>query len=62
MSLVQRRGVGDTLAALLRGEGVDEEMGRTDQALLHGGSRLDGKQFIHQLGINALAKLGQGFG
>ena len=62
MSLVQRRGIGDALAALLRGEGIDEQMSRTDQSLLHGNSRLDGEQFIHQLGIDAAAKLRQRFG
>ena len=62
MSLVERGGVSDALAALLRGEGIDEQMGRTDEALLHGGSRLDGEQLIHQRAINALAELGQRFG
>jgi hypothetical protein len=46
LSLVQRGGVGDALAALLRREGVDEQMGRADEALFHGGSRLDGDQLI----------------
>jgi hypothetical protein len=62
LSLVKRGGVGDALAALLRGEGINKQMGRTDESLLHSGSRLDGYQLIHQLCIDAVAKLGQGLG
>jgi hypothetical protein len=59
VSLVQRRGVGDALTALLCGAGGDEQMGGTDEALLHGGSRLDGDQLVQQLGSDALAERGQ---
>jgi hypothetical protein len=49
----------DALAALLRGKRVDEQMGRTDQALFHGCSRLKSEQLIPQRGIEALAELRQ---
>ena len=62
MGLVQRRGIGDTLTPLLRGEGIDEQMGRTDKALVHRGSGLDGPQLIHQGLVDTAAKLRQGFG
>jgi hypothetical protein len=62
LRLVQRAGVGDTLAALLQWEGVNGQMSQADEPLLHSGSRLDGKQLIYQLGIEAVAELGQGFG
>ena len=62
MSLVQRGGVGDALAALLHREGVDEQMRWADEALFHGGRCLDGDQLIHQLCIETLAELGQGLG
>ena len=62
MSLVESRSIGDPLAALFNRKGIDEEVRRADQPLLHSGRRLDGQQFVHQDFIKALAKLGQGFG
>ena len=62
LSLVERGGVRDTLAALLGRERINEQMSRTDEIWFHGGSRLDGQQFIHQRRIDAAAKLNQGFG
>lgn len=62
MRLVQRGGVGDALAALLRGAGIDKQRGRADEALWHGGRRLDGHQRLQQLCIDAVAELGQGRG
>lgn len=58
MGLVQRCGIGDALTALLRGEGVDEQMGRADEPLFHGGSRLDRYEVVHQVLINATPELG----
>lgn len=60
LRLVQRGGGGDALAALLRGEGINKQRGRADEALWHGGSRLDGRQLIHQCCIDAVAERGQG--
>ena len=62
MGLVQRCGIGDALTALLRGEGVDEQMGRADEPLFHGGSRLDRYEVVHQVLINATPELGERFG
>ena len=62
MSLVEGRGIGDPLAALFRGKGIDEEVGRADKPLVHRSGSLDGQQFVHQGLIKALAKLGEDFG
>jgi hypothetical protein len=50
------------LAPLFRREGIHKEVRRADQPLVHRGSGLDGQECIHQGFVNALAKLGQGFG
>ena len=62
MGLVQRRGIGDALTPLLRGEGIDAQMGRADKAFVHRGSGLDGPQLLHQGLVDTAAKLRQGFG
>ena len=60
MSLVERGGVRDTLAALLGRERINEQMRRTDETLFHGIRCLDGQQLLHQRRIDAAAKLGGG--
>lgn len=62
MSLIQRRRIGDALAALLRREGVHQEMGGADEAGLHGRCRLNGHERVHQVLIDTTTELGQGFG
>ena len=62
MGLVQRRGIRDALTALLRGKGIDKQMGRADKPRLHGGSRLDRYEVLHQVLINAMPELRQRFG
>jgi len=37
-------------------------MRRTDEARIHGGSRLDGNELIHEALVNAAAKLAEGLG
>ena len=59
MSLIQRGRVIDALAALLAGKGVDHQVRRADQTVLHRGRRLDRQQFRHQRFIEATAKLGE---
>ena len=61
MSFVQGRGIGDALRALLRRKGIDQQMGRADEPVLHGGGGLNGHQLVHQIGIDAAAELRQGF-
>ena len=61
MGLVQRRGIRDALTALLRGKGIDKQMGRADKPRLHGGSRLDRYEVVHQVLIHATTELGQRF-
>jgi hypothetical protein len=62
LSLIPRRCIIDTRAALLTGTGIDHHVGRADQTVLHGGGRLDRQQFLHQRCIEATAKLGEHFG
>ena len=62
MRLVPRGGIGDPLAALFRGKGVDQEVGRAHQAFFHRSRRLDRNEFIHQGLVETASKLGQGFG
>ena len=62
MSLVKGGGIGDALAALFRGKGIDEEMRWADQALVHRGGGLESQQLIYQGIVNTAAKLRQGFG
>ena len=59
---VEGRGISDPLAALFRGKGIDEEVGRADKPLVHRSGGLDGQQVVHQGLIKALAKLGEDFG
>lgn len=61
MSLVERRGIRDPLATLCRRKGLDDQMGRADETLLHGRSRLNGQQIVHQGFVHAAAKLGEPF-
>jgi hypothetical protein len=51
----------DALAPLLAGKGVDHQMRRADQTILHCGRRLDRQQFLQQWGIAATAKVGKPF-
>jgi hypothetical protein len=62
LRLVKRGGVGDPLAPLLSGKGIDEQMRRADQPRRHGSGGLDGQQFIDQGLVEPAAKLGQRFG
>ena len=62
LRFIQRGGIRDPLTALFTRKGVDDKMRRTDQALLHGGSGLDGDQFIHKGLVNTAAKLAQRLG
>ena len=48
------------MTALLTREGVDDEMGRANQACLHGGGGLDRDEFIHKRLIDATAKFTEG--
>lgn len=62
MSPVKRVGVVNALAALLGGEGIDQEMSRADEPLVHGRGGLDRDQFIHQRLVHAATKVGQSLG
>ena len=62
MELCTGGDIGDALAALFRGKGIEEQMRRADQALVHSGGGLDGQQLIHQGFVNSAAKLRQRFG
>ena len=57
LCFIQRRGIGDPLTPLFTRKGIDDEMRRADQALLHGGSGLDGNELIHEGLVKAAAKL-----
>jgi hypothetical protein len=61
LGFVQGGRISDALAALFRGKGIDEEMRRADQALVHGRGGLHGQQFIPQGGVNTASKLRQRF-
>ena len=61
MSLVQRRRIIDALAALLTGKGVDHQVRRTHQTVLHRSRRLDRQQFGHQWLVEPTPKLGEHF-
>jgi len=62
LSLVKGGCIGDALAALFRGKGIDEEMRWADQSLVHRGGGLESQQLISQSGVHTASKLGQGFG
>ena len=62
MCFIQRRGIGDPLTPLFTRKGIDDAMRRADQALLHGGSGLDGNELIHEGLVHAAAKLAEGLG
>jgi len=62
LSLIQRCGIGDALAALLTRKGIDDEMGRADETCIHGGGGLDGNELIHQRFVDTAAKLAQRLG
>ena len=49
----------DALAALLTGKGVDHQVRRADQPVLHRRRRLDRQEFLHQWGVQTAAKLHQ---
>jgi hypothetical protein len=61
VSLVERRGIRDPWAPLFRRKGIDDQMGRADETLLHGRSSLNGQQIVHQGCVNAAATLGEHF-
>ena len=61
MSLIQRCGIGDALAALLTRKGSDDEMGRADETCIHGGG-LDGHELIPQRFVDTAATLAQRLG
>ena len=52
--LVQRRGIGDALPALLRGKGIAKPMGRADKPRLHGRRRLGRHPGIQSRWIEAV--------
>ncbi len=62
LSLRQRRGIGDALAALLTRKGIDDEMGRADQTFIHGGGGLAGHELLPQRFVSTAAKLAQRLG
>ena len=62
MCFIQRGGIGDTLTPLFTRKGIDDEMRRTDQALVHGGGGLDGNEGIRKGLVYAAAKLTEGLG
>ena len=62
MCFIQRGGIGDPLAALFRGKGIDQKVGRAHKALSHRGSGLESHQIIQQGLVETASKLGQGFG
>jgi hypothetical protein len=59
LGFIQRGGICDPLTPLCTREGIDDEMRRTDQALLHGGGGVDGDECIHEGFVNAAAKLAE---
>jgi len=62
LSLIQRCGIGDALAALLTRKGSDDEMGRADETCIHGGGGLDGNELIPQRFVDTAATLAQRLG
>ena len=62
LCFIQGGRIGDPLAALFTGEGVDDEMGGADQPLFHRGRRLHGDQLIHERLVNAATKLTESLG
>ena len=62
MSLIQRCGIGDALAALLTRKGIDDELGRADETCIHGSGGLDGNELIHQRFVYTAATLAQRLG
>ena len=60
MSLIQSGGLRDALAPLFTWEGIDDEMGRTDQPVVHGGGRLNGHERIQEGLVPAVTKLAEG--
>ena len=62
MGLVQCRGIGDPLTALLRGKGIDQQMRRADESLRHRSRGLNRHEFIQPLLVEAAAELGQCLG
>ena len=62
MCFIQRGGIGDTLTPLFTRKGIDDEMRRTDQALVYGGCGLDGNECIREGLVHAAAKLAEGLG
>jgi hypothetical protein len=61
LGLIQRGRVIDAWAPLLTGKGIDHQVRRADQSVLHRSRRLDRQQFRHQGLIEPTAKLGQPF-
>jgi hypothetical protein len=61
LGLIQGRGIIDAWAALLTGTGVDHQVRRADQPLLHGGRRLDCQPFRHQWRVQTAANVGEHF-
>ncbi len=62
MRLVECRGIGEPLTALLHRECIHQEMRRADEPGLHGRGGLNGHQLVHQGLIDTLPELRQGFG
>jgi hypothetical protein len=57
LSFIERGGIGDALRALFARKGVNEQMSRADQSLIHSRCGLDGDEFVHEGFVNAAPKL-----
>mgnify|MGYP006174439969 CR=1 FL=1 len=62
LRLVQRGRIGDPLAALVRGKGIDDQMSGADQPRFHRRRRLNRQELIHERLVEAPPKLTQRFG
>lgn len=59
MGLLQGAGIGDALAALFTGKGVDHEVRGAHQPVFPRGRRLDGQEFRHQGRVQAAPQVGE---
>ena len=62
LRLVQRRRIRDPLAALLTREGINDEVGGTDQPGFHCRGRLNRYELIHKHFVDPAPKLTQRLG
>jgi len=59
LRFIERRGIGNALRALFTWKGIDDEVRRADQSLVHGPSGLEGDERIHEGLVKAAAKLAE---